>query len=135
MSAYPSASELLRAVSQFLRDDVLPQAKGSVGFNLRVSINAIDLVRRQLDHGAMAEQIEREGLEALLGETDAPPPDLRRQLATMIGRNEIAADSEALLDHLRKTAIAQLAIDQPRYSALVAALEAGETPWRTIPSA
>ena len=51
MNGHPPATELLASVSRFLRDELLPSLSGAQAFNLRVSINAVDLVRREIEHG------------------------------------------------------------------------------------
>ena len=126
MSGYPPAAELLRAVARFLRDDLLPVTLGREGFNLRVSINAVDLVVRELEQQAATDEAELAGLGALLGPLDASLAERRGTLAERIRQDDPALDRAALLAHLRRTAIHQLAIDQPGYSALAAALAAGE---------
>ena len=52
---HPPATELLASVAHFLRDDLLPSLSGGRAFNLRVSINAIDLVRREIEQQAAAD--------------------------------------------------------------------------------
>ena len=47
---------------------------------------------------------------------------MRRRLAHGLQDGSIALDREGLADHLRLTVVNQLAIDQPRYSGLSAAL-------------
>lgn len=47
----PTASELLEAVREFLRDDVLPATEGRVQFHTRVALNALEMVRREIDEG------------------------------------------------------------------------------------
>jgi len=49
MNGHPPATELLASVSRFLRDELLPTLSGAEAFNLRVSINAIDLVSREIE--------------------------------------------------------------------------------------
>ena len=46
---HPPAAELLASVARFLRDELLPAASGARAFNLRVGINAIELVRREIE--------------------------------------------------------------------------------------
>ena len=108
MSGYPPATDLLRAVARFLREDLLPVTPGREGFNLRVSINAVDLVVRELEQRADADAAELAGLADLLGPADAPLKDRRSVLADMIRRSDPAIDRAARLAHLRRTAIAQL---------------------------
>ena len=48
MQDQPIPTELTRAVADFLRHDILPTIGGHNAFKLRVAINALDLVTRQL---------------------------------------------------------------------------------------
>ena len=118
---HPPASELLASVSRFLRDELLPTLSGAPAFNLRVSINAIDLVRREIGQQAGADQRERLRLARLLG-SEADLDTMRKELCERIARGELTLAELALGEHLRATAIDRLAIDQPTYSAYLAAL-------------
>jgi hypothetical protein len=121
MNGHPPATELLASVSRFLRDELLPILSGAEAFNLRVSINAIDLVRREIEQQGAADKGEHRRLAKLLdsyAELDA----LRRELCEQISRGDIMLDQPALREHLRATVIDRLAIDQPTYSAYLAAI-------------
>jgi len=118
---HPPVSELLAAVSRFLRDELLPTLSGARAFNLRVSINAIDLARREIEQQGGADQRERLRLAKLLG-SDADLETMRQELCERIARGELTLAEPALGEHLRSTAIDRLAIDQPTYSAYLAAL-------------
>jgi len=118
---HPPASELLASVSRFLRDELLPTLSGAPAFNLRVSINAIDLVRREIGQQAGADQRERLRLARLLG-SEADLDTMRKELCERIAGGELTLAELALGEHLRATAIDRLAIDQPTYSAYLAAL-------------
>ncbi len=120
MSTYPPPEDILDAVARFLRDEAAPVLKGSAAFNLRVSLNAIELVRRELTLGAAAEAKERAGLEKLLGE-DGNLDTLRETLCDRLAAGDLTLEDAALRDHLRAVAIERLAIDQPSYSAYIAA--------------
>ena len=121
MKAHPPATELLAAVSRFLRGDLLPSLSGSHAFNLKVSLNAIDLVRREIDQRAGADQREHDRLAKLLG-VNGELETMRQLLCDKIAAREITLDQPALREHLRATTIDRLAIDQPNYSAYLAAL-------------
>ena len=127
MTAYPAPAAILDAVTRFLRDELLPTIDGREAFQLRVSINAIDLVAREIAHGAHAHAITADGIASLLGERveNATP----QALCEAIEQDDPGLDPDALLEHLRRATIARLAIDQPGYSAFRAAAEAGERPW------
>ena len=48
MQDEPTPTELVKAVAEFLRAEIAPAIKGHNAFKLRVGINALDLVTRQL---------------------------------------------------------------------------------------
>ena len=48
MQDEPTPTELIKAVADFLRNEITPVIKGHNAFKLRVGINALDLVTRQL---------------------------------------------------------------------------------------
>lgn len=58
MQDEPTPIELTKAVADFLRSDITPLITGHQAFKLRVAINALDLVTRQL---ALEEEVMREG--------------------------------------------------------------------------
>jgi len=118
---HPPATDLLESVSRFLRDDLLPTLKGAHAFNLRVGINAIELVRREIERQGAADEREHRRLVELL-RRDAGLDVLRKQLCEKIASGEITLDQPALRTHLRATTIDRLAIDQPTYSAYLAAI-------------
>jgi len=79
----PTPAELSIAVVEFLRRDLLPSLKRHLGFQLRVSINALELVARQLTREAAANEAESGRLVALLGH-GGELPTLNRELCEAI---------------------------------------------------
>ena len=67
MQDEPTPEELIRAVADFLRNDIAPEISGHTAFKLRVSINALDLVTRQLTLEQEAMPRKRRGLAQLAG--------------------------------------------------------------------
>jgi uncharacterized protein DUF6285 len=121
MKGHPPATELLASVSRFLREELLPSLSGAEAFNLRVSINAIELVRREIEQLDAADKSEHRRLAKLL-DTYAELDVLRKQLCDKIARGDIMLDQPALREHLRATIVDRLAIDQPTYSAYLASV-------------
>jgi hypothetical protein len=120
MNAHPPAGELLESVSYFLRDALLPSLSGAQAFNVRISINAIDLVRREIAMQDAADEREYVRLSSLLGGAGSLAA-MRQALCEKIASGAMTLDQPALRQHLRATAIDRLAIDQPSYSAYRAA--------------
>jgi hypothetical protein len=120
MSVHPPAGELLASVSHFLRDSLLPSLSGAQAFNLRIGINAIDLVRREIAMQDAADEREHARLLRLLG-GEGSLEAMQKTLCEKIASGAMTLDQPALRQHLRATAIDRLAIDQPSYSAYLAA--------------
>ena len=62
MQDEPTPTELVKAVADFLRNEIAPVIKGHNAFKLRVGINALDLVVRQLTLEAPADAAEHSRL-------------------------------------------------------------------------
>jgi hypothetical protein len=114
MQDEPTPSELIKAVADFLRNEIAPDLKGHKAFKLRVGINALDLVTRQLSLAGESDAAELGRLKALLG-TDGSLADLNRALADKINSGEAGLQPPGLAEHLWQTTLAKLAVDQPNY--------------------
>lgn len=121
MQDAPSPTEILTTVAAFLRDIVATEGRPRTAFQARVAANAVDLVRREIELGDDGDRAERARLLALLGE-DRSLAEGNADLASRIAAGEIGAETPGLLDHLRETTLAKLAVDQPTYSGYRAAL-------------
>ncbi|MBR0738279.1 hypothetical protein JQ581_15195 [Bradyrhizobium liaoningense] len=115
MQDEPTPIELTKSVADFLRNDITPLISGHQAFKLRVAINILDLVTRQLtqEEGSDATEVER--LRALLG-TDGSVTELNRALADRIAKGEIDLATPGLAAHLWATTMDKLAVDQPNYA-------------------
>src|SRR5471030_1981546 len=116
MQDEPTPTELIKTVADFLRDDIAPQVSGHAAFKLRVSINALDLVTRQLALAPASDAAEAKRLEQLLG-MQGTLAELNRVLADRIARGEADLQTPGLSEHLWQTTLAKLAVDQPNYAA------------------
>ncbi|WOJ95120.1 phosphotransferase family protein [Congregibacter variabilis] len=112
----PMPAELLSGVADFLGGDFAGQLDSRSGFLAKVAANSLGIAQRELQHGAHLANQERRRLQALLG-SDAELDELRWGLVNKL-RDGMPLDSPGLAEHLRQTVACQLAIDQPRYSAL-----------------
>jgi len=115
MQDEPTPVELLTAVAAFLRDDIAPQLTGASAFKLRVGINALDLVVRQLTLAQASDAAEHERLSALLAQ-DGSLLDLNRKLAEAIASGTVDLATPGLAEHLWQTTMDKLAVDQPNYA-------------------
>jgi hypothetical protein len=122
----PTTAQLVAAVRDFLEKVAQPELRGHSAFHARVAVNALAIVERELSHGAQQDAAERERLCALLGR-DGPLEAQNRELCRAIRAGAISLDTPGLLDHLRATTLAKLAVDQPGYSGYKRALERVES--------
>lgn len=115
MQDEPRPDELIKAVADFLRDQIAPQISGHAAFKLRVGINALDLVTRQLTLSAETDAEELASLQTLLGK-DGLLVDLNSELAERIASGAVDLSTPGVKDHLWRTTLAKLAVDQPNYA-------------------
>ena len=115
MQDQPTPEELIKAVADFLRTDIAPVVSGHPAFKLRVALNALDLVTRQLaleegsataEAGRLSQLLDREGSLA----------ELNRALADRIAGGAADLQTPGLADHLWQTTMDKLAVDQPNYA-------------------
>jgi hypothetical protein len=116
MQDEPTPIELIKAVADFLRNDIAPAVGGHSAFKLRVAINALDLVTRQLVLESSSDAAEAERLSQLLGRQGSLE-ELNRVLAGKIASGEADLQMPGLAEHLWQTTMDKLAVDQPNYAA------------------
>ena len=86
------------------------------GFPQKVVANALGIAQRELELGPASAGEERARLAALVGEENDLSA-LNASLAATIRSGTISADDPALVDHLIRTTVAKLEVDQPAYPA------------------
>ncbi|MBA1149241.1 hypothetical protein H0Z60_19525 [Ectothiorhodospiraceae bacterium WFHF3C12] len=122
MRDLPDDSELLEAIGAFLRDEAVPNLAGRPAFLARVAANAVDILRREREQAPGAEAAARERLEALLGRPGTLEA-LNEALCEAIAAGELTLETPGLAEHLWASTLDRLAVDQPRYSGYLRALE------------
>jgi aminoglycoside phosphotransferase (APT) family kinase protein len=104
----PTLDELLEAVAEFLRDDVMPGTAGRLSFHARVAANVVDTARREIALGP-AQAARRAGELAGLGvESEA-------ELAAAVRRGDLDDRHDELVEVLASGVVAKLAVANPRY--------------------
>ena len=103
----PTAAELVEAAVDFLEKDVAGELSGRRRFHLRVAVNALNIVRRQLELNDEHAQ-QRQGILEQLGLNN------ERQLSNKI-RDGNLADSPELRAALRALVTARLQVNNPVY--------------------
>jgi hypothetical protein len=115
MQDEPTPIELTKAVADFLRHDITPVVSGHNAFKLRVAINMLDLVTRQLMLEQGSDAAEAARLAQLLG-IKGSLMELNRTLADKIGKGDVDLQKPGLPEHLWQTTMDKLAVDQPNYA-------------------
>ena len=109
---------LLRALRDFLRDELRPHLSGYSAYQSRIAVNLLALLEREERHGAALRALDAQRLEQLGFEGDAGLARLARAL-----RDGACDDTPALRGYLRERTLLRLAIDNPGYSGLAQARE------------
>jgi aminoglycoside phosphotransferase (APT) family kinase protein len=104
----PTAAELLAAVSEYLRKDVLPNTDGRLSFHARVAANVVDTVERELRLGGDQERRHRERLATWGFSTHA-------ELAAALRTGKLDPDDPAVLAAVRAAVTDRLLVANPRY--------------------
>ncbi len=118
----PSPDDLLAAAARFLREEAGPALQRSgagldnaaLAYQSRVAANMLDIVRRQGALAPQADAAELLRLQRLLAEP-GDLPALNHRLAERIADGSIGLATPGLADHLWRTTLDKLAVDQPAY--------------------
>jgi hypothetical protein len=113
----PTASELLAAIADLLREEVMPvldKAEPRLGFQMRVVTNSLAILEREARLGPAADAREHERLVMLLGR-DGSLDDLNRELARKLRSGERDERDAALMAHLEATIADKIAIANPKW--------------------
>jgi hypothetical protein len=103
----PTAAELVEAVVEFLEKDVAGELSGRRRFHLRVAVNALNIVRRQLE-------LNTEHAALRQGALDSVGVASERELAEAIRAGDMDANPE-LRSALRTLVSARLQVNNPTY--------------------
>ena len=124
MHDQPSVRELVQAVKNFVDETAMPELTGRAGFHARVASNVLGTILRDIDTRFEADASEKTRLLDLLeAPADTSLSKLNEDLRQRIRSGELTIRSDDLMRHLKMTAIDQLKVDQPNYSALKKAIE------------
>jgi uncharacterized protein DUF6285 len=113
----PTAVELVAAVAGFLELEVQPALDGRLSFHTKVAVNALRIVERELTEGPAAASAELARLRELTG-ADGDLHTLNTVLAERIRTGELPVDDPDLRDHLVRSVLSRIAIDNPKYPSL-----------------
>jgi hypothetical protein len=109
LHSHPDAAELLDATIEFLAGVLAPAVPAEHAFHLRVALNALGMVRRELAFGGADEAAHRDRLAALGFADDA-------ELAVALRAGDVADDPRVRAG-LLADAEARLRVANPRFVA------------------
>ena len=112
--SFPKASILLSAVAKYLEEELLPTLTDYHRFQTRVTVNILNLIRRELELHEGQAASERHLLAELVGR-DAELETLSMDLATRIRSGAIALENPALRSFIRQSLNDALTINNPRW--------------------
>ena len=119
MHDQPSVAELIQAVKNFIDETAAPKLTGHAGFHARIASNVLATVLRDIAQRETQEELEKDGIQSLVqAPQEASLNDLNQLLCEQIKTGHVTLQTSGLLDHLKRTTIAQLSVDQPNYSGL-----------------
>ena len=103
----PDAPDLVEAVVEFLENDVADELSGRRRFHLRVAVNALNIVKRQLQLQDQLAETRETALTSMGVSSE-------RELAEAIRSGEMD-DRDDLPDALRALVSARLKVNNPTY--------------------
>jgi hypothetical protein len=119
MNNPPSKEELITSIINYIENDVISELKGQKRFHAHVAKNSLNIILRQLRLEKENNSKEKKRLKEIL-KIDGDLMELNRILCEKINNDEINIKDNNLIDHLYKTTMEKLSIDQPNYSGYLA---------------
>ena len=115
MNNPPSKEELLVSIINYIEKDVISELKGEKRFHAHVAKNSLNIILRQLKLEEKNNSLEEKRLKEIL-KIENDLEEMNKILCNKINNNEIDINDNNLIDHLYKTTMEKLSIDQPNYS-------------------
>jgi hypothetical protein len=119
MNNPPSKEELIISIINYIENDVISELKGQKRFHAHVAKNSLNIILRQLRLEKENNSKEKKRLKEIL-KIDGDLIELNKILCEKINNDEINIKDNNLIDHLYKTTMEKLSIDQPNYSGYLA---------------
>ncbi len=114
--SFPDAPTLLSAAVKYLEEELSPTLSGYHRFYTRVTINVLNIIRRELELRESQSAAEGERLAAILGHA-GEAKTLSDELSESIRCGAVDLNEAKLRAHLRRSLADALAINNPRWTA------------------
>jgi len=112
--SFPDAKTLLVAATKYMEDELMPTLDGYHRFKVRVTINVLNTIRRELELREGQARAEHERLVAILGHA-GDLETMSRELAERIRAGDFSLDDERLRTHLKQSLSDALSIANPKW--------------------
>ena len=119
MNNPPSKEELIISIINYIENDVISELKGQKRFHAHVAKNSLNITFEKLRLEEENNSKEKKRLKEIL-KIDGDLIELNKILCEKINNDEININDNNLIDHLYKTTMEKLSIDQPNYSGYLA---------------
>ena len=116
MRSTPDLDDLLEAAAETLRQEVIPALDGAPAYQARMVANILGITIREWRNGAADDRTELASLSELLGRAEGDLRSLNRELAARIRNGDMPLTTPGLLAHLEHSALAAIAVEQPKYA-------------------
>jgi hypothetical protein len=110
----PDASTLLSAAVKYMEQELMPTLAGYHRFQTRVTVNVLNIIRRELDLRQTYESTEGVRLRAIVGH-DGPVDALNEELYNLIRTDRVDVNDPAVRSHLKQSLSDALAINNPKW--------------------
>jgi len=112
----PEKEMLLAAVARFLAEEIRPVVTDArLNFRVLVAAHLAMTVANECRTGSADQAAELVRLRAFYPGTDAPLAEMNTRLAKDVREGEVCIDDERLRDHVKKTLLAKLTVNSPRF--------------------
>ena len=111
----PDATTLLTVAVRYLEEELMPTLSGYHRFQTRVTMNVLNIVRRELQLREAHELEECDRLRAVI-DHDESVDVLNDELCHLIRTGQIDLNQPALRDHIRRSLADALAINNPKWT-------------------
>lgn len=112
--SYPDIKTLLVTATKYMESELMPSLEGYHRFKVRVTVNVLNTIRRELEMRATQAAAEHERLVAILGH-DGDVQTLSRELSERIRKGDFSLDDQRLRTHLKQSLSDALSIANPKW--------------------
>ena len=112
--SFPDAKTLLGAATKYMEDELMPTLNGYHRFKVRVTVNVLNTIRRELEMREGQAAAEHERLVAILGH-EGDVETLSRELSERIRKGDFSLDDQRLRTHLKQCLSDALSIANPKW--------------------